>query len=626
MDQGALRKDLGTKEVFAVSAGAMISSGLFVLPAVAFAKAGPAAIIAYFLASLAVVPALLSKAELATAMPRSGGDYFFVARSFGVLFGLFTGFASWFSISLKSAFALIGIGIFLGPLAPQLGADSVKVIAVGCTVVFTFLNIFSVKRTGHLQLILVAGLFVALAYFVVTGIGRMNIHHFAEFAPNGWPPVLSVTGLVFISFGGLTKIASVSEEVRDPGRAIPHGMFGAFGAVSVLYLLVVTIVVGLLPGPVFTGTLTPVSAAAEVATGRIGFVILAVAAMLAFITTGNAGLLAASRSPMAMARDGLVPRAFAHVSRKFNTPIVSVLLTSALMIASIVFLSLADLVKVASTTMLLMFAFGNFAVIFMRESGVVSYKPLYRSPLYPYLHVAGIVVYLGLIGVMGLLPVALTGGFFVLSGLWYLVYARKAGRTASAFYHMVGKITNREIVEDESESALETELITIMRERDEVEEDRFDRIIRNAAVLDLDTTMTRSEFFAIAADVIGGRWGIAAEDIAAKFTEREDQASTLIYPGVAVPHAIPHIIIPGEHTFDIVLVRNKFGIIWNEDGDVVYTAFCLVGTKDERNFHLKALMSIAQVLQDPEFHSQWMKARTPGELRSVMLVAERKRG
>ncbi len=621
--RGVLKKDLGTKEVFAVSAGAMISSGLFVLPAIAFGISGPAVIVAYLLASLAVIPAMLSKAELATAMPRSGGVYFFIARSFGVLFGLFTGFASWFSLSLKSSFALLGIGIFLSPLVPQLGADTVKIIAVGFTVVFTVLNLVSVKETGRLQFFMVMALLAALVFFVVTGIGRLNIDHFSELAPSGWFSVLAATGLIFISFGGLTKIASISEEVRNPGKSIPRGMFGAFAVVSVLYVVIVTIVVGLLPGPVFAETLTPISTAAQVVTGRVGFIVLAVAAMLAFITTANAGLLAASRDPLAMARDGLIPHAIARVSRKFNTPVFAVLLTSAFMIVCIVFLSLEDLVKVASTMKLLMFTFVNFAVIFMRESGVVSYKPLFKTPLYPYVQIAGIVAYLGLIAMMGALPLILTAAFFVLSGLWYLLYARKVGKTESAFFRMIGKLTNREIVQDGS--ALEGELLSIMRERDEVEEDRFDAIIRQAAVIDLDRTMGRDEFFGIVSEVIAERWKIPAEQVASKLLEREGQASTLIFPGVAVPHAVPDIIIPGEHTFDIVLVRNKFGIVWNDEGEVVYTAFCLMGTKDERNFHLKALMSIAQILQDPEFHRQWMKARTLNELRSVMLVAERKR-
>jgi mannitol/fructose-specific phosphotransferase system IIA component (Ntr-type) len=179
--------------------------------------------------------------------------------------------------------------------------------------------------------------------------------------------------------------------------------------------------------------------------------------------------------------------------------------------------------------------------------------------------------------------------------------------------------------EEQNEASLDGELLTILRERDEITEDRFDTIIRNALVIDMKKTVSRDEFFAEISKAIGERWKIKPEMVEAKLRERESQASTLIYPGVAVPHAIPHIIIEGEKLFDIVLVRNKFGIPWNEEGEVVYTAFCLIGSKDERNFHLKALMSIAQVLQDPDFHKQWMKARTANELRSVVLVAKRRR-
>ena len=115
-----MNKKLGFLEVFSIATGAMISSGLFVLPAVVYGKAGPSILLAYFIAALVVVPAMLSKAELATAMPKSGGDYFFVHRSLGPLFGTFAGLAAWFSLSLKSAFALVGIGIFLAPLVPVL--------------------------------------------------------------------------------------------------------------------------------------------------------------------------------------------------------------------------------------------------------------------------------------------------------------------------------------------------------------------------------------------------------------------------------------------------------------------------------------------------------------------------
>ena len=70
---GALRKELGLLAIFCISAGAMISSGLFVLPGIAFAATGPSVILAYLLAGALALPALFSKAELSTAMPKAGG-------------------------------------------------------------------------------------------------------------------------------------------------------------------------------------------------------------------------------------------------------------------------------------------------------------------------------------------------------------------------------------------------------------------------------------------------------------------------------------------------------------------------------------------------------------------------
>ena len=103
-----LKKQLGPVGVFSIAAGAMISSGLFILPGLAFAKAGPAVIIAYFFAGVLMIPSLLAKAELATAMPKSGGSYFFVERSLGPLMGTIAGFANWLSI----AFVVLLVGGF----------------------------------------------------------------------------------------------------------------------------------------------------------------------------------------------------------------------------------------------------------------------------------------------------------------------------------------------------------------------------------------------------------------------------------------------------------------------------------------------------------------------------------
>jgi len=164
-----LKKELGLFEVFSIAAGAMISSGLFVLPGLAYAKTGSSVIISYLLASLLIIPTLLSKAELATAMPKAGGDYFFIDRSLGAAIGTVGGFASWFSLAAKTAFALIGIGAFIQLFNPGLTDIQLKLIAVFFCIIFTFLNIYGVKHVGKTQVLLVTGLILILVIYI--GIG-----------------------------------------------------------------------------------------------------------------------------------------------------------------------------------------------------------------------------------------------------------------------------------------------------------------------------------------------------------------------------------------------------------------------------------------------------------------------
>ena len=175
-----LKRQLGLLDVFAVASGAMISSGLFVLPAIAYSKAGPAIILAYLLASILVIPSVFSKAELATAMPRAGGTYFYVERSLGSIWGVFGGMANWFSLALKSAFAIVGMAILVevvlqAAFPVQLSDWHLKAIAALCCIGFTVLNVVSVKQTGRFQVIMVAVLLAILAVFVVFG-GRSVEH------------------------------------------------------------------------------------------------------------------------------------------------------------------------------------------------------------------------------------------------------------------------------------------------------------------------------------------------------------------------------------------------------------------------------------------------------------------
>jgi len=611
-----LKKTLGFLDLFCIASGAMISSGLFILPGLAYLKIGPAVFVAYFIAAVMVVPAMLSKAELATAMPKAGGDYFFIDRSMGAGFGTLAGFAAWFSLCFKSAFALLGIGAFGTLLYPDLTMWHIKFIAVACCLLFALINFLGVEHAGRFQIVLVLGLLTLLTLYVTRGLPHVQLHNFHPFMKGSVRDLFATAGLVFVSYGGLTKIASVAEETKNPGRNLPLGMIMATVIVSIFYVVALFVTVGVLGNGLIHSSgapsLTPISDSAYVFMSYWGRNVLAIAAILAFITTGNAGIMAASRTPMAMSRDKLLPQFFGNVHDKFRTPHTSIFCTIIFMVFIILFLDLEMLVKTASTLKILLFATVNLAVIIMRESGIEKYQPKFRAPLYPWLQVAGTVGYIFLLMDMGIVPLTISTVFLGLGLSWYWIYGRIYAIRQSAVVHLVRRITPKEL----TSYSLNAELHAILLERDAVVDDRFDRLVKNALVLDLPNSLKLEEAFNSFAESLSDRVDLPAEQIYDLLLERERSSTTVIASGLA----IPHIILPGDKKFDILLVRCKAGILFTPDTKPVHALLVLAGTHDERNFHLKALMSIAEVVQKPDFMNKWLKAKRPKELRKIVLL------
>jgi basic amino acid/polyamine antiporter, APA family len=611
-----VRRELGMFGVFSIAAGSMISSGLFVLPGLAFAHAGPAVIISYAIASVLMIPVLLSKIELATAMPKSGGSYFYISRSLGPLAGAVAGFANWISIALKACFALVGIGALAAFIVPLPENWEVRGTAIFACLIFTVLNLAGTRHAGRLQNGLVIGLIAILLFYSVRGLGAVEGTHYLPFAPNGWQQVIVVAGMVFVSYGGLTKAVDVSEEVDDPVKNLPRGMGLAFIGVSALYILTIYVTIGLVSAGELSGSLVPIELGARNALGKAGVIAVGIAAFLAFATTANAGLLSASRSPMAMSRDGLLPAFFSRTSR-FATPHIAIGVTSIFMISIIVFLSVEDLVKTASSMMLFIFMLDNLSVIVMRRSRLENYRPAFRAPFVPWMQIGAIIAYLILIIEMGRVPLVLTAGFALAAAAWYFLYVGKKVEHHSALVYLVKNIVSSEI----GRSGLEDELRQITLERDQVATDRFDQLVEKCPVLDIEEEIDALEFFKRAAAVLAARTNLREEEIYDRLIKREAQGSTVIRPGLA----IPHLIIPGEKLFELVIVRCLPGIRFSELNPPVRTAFVLAGTRDERNYHLKALMSIAHIVQEERFQERWEKVTTEQGLRDVVLLSTRPR-
>jgi APA family basic amino acid/polyamine antiporter len=410
--------------------GAMIGSGIVVLPALGLTKAGPAVILAYVLAGLVVLPAALSKAEMATAMPESGGTYLYIDRAMGPLFGTVAGIGAWFSLVFKSSFALVGLGAYLLLLIP-LSGGIVKAVALGLAALIIVLNIVGTEQSGKAQSIIVTAVVLTLVAYVANAGFVVDAARFQPFASKGADGIVTAAAFVFVSYAGVTKIASVAEEIENPDRNLPLGMLGSMGIMMVVYALVVAAVVGMndpnilsTTGPNEGPSLTPMADGAAQLFGGFGVVIIAIVAVLALTSMANAGVLASSRFPLAMSRDSLAPNQLARVSERFQTPRNAILVTGGLLLALIAFVPVVELAKLASAFQILVFAFVNVALIAFRVSGVESYQPSFRAPGYPFVQIVGVIGGLALLTQMGLFPILGAVGIIVGGVAWYLLYGR----------------------------------------------------------------------------------------------------------------------------------------------------------------------------------------------------------
>ncbi|MFA5553662.1 MAG: amino acid permease [Phycisphaerae bacterium] len=607
-----LKKNLGLLHVFCIASGAMISSGLFILPGLAYAKAGPSLILAYFLAGLLSLPGMLSLAEMTTAMPRAGGDCFTIIRSLGPGVGTVAGLLSWFSLSMKSAFALIGMSVF----TIMLVKIDIHIIAVFFCLLFLCINLFGIKEAGITQVILVAGLIGLMILYIIMGVPVIAVERFSPFMPNGLASLFCTAGFVYVSYAGLLKIASVAEEIKNPAKDIPLGMILSLIVVSVLYTFMVFVTVGVLEADVLRNSLTPISTGAWVFMGYPGKMALGVAAILAFLSTANAGIMTAARSLIPLSRDGLIPEFFSNINKRFRTPHNALIVTVVFIMLSL-FLKLDVLIEAASVVLILTNLLTCVSVIILRESRLHNYQPKFRTPLYPWLQIAGIIGFVFLIVEMGYEALVISFVLIVSAVFVYWFYGRIRASREYALLHLIERLTKKDL----TSNMLESELREIIRERDDITKDRFDHIAEHCLVLDISEHLSLEEFFARCADALSKRLNINPKVLSNLFIRREEQASTAINSDLA----IPHVVIEGEKAFDIMLVRCRKGIEFSKEYPRINTVFLLAGTKDERNFHLKALSAIAQIVQDPSFEKKWLTAKSEHALRDIILLGVRKR-
>ena len=431
--------------MIAISIAGMLG-GIFVLPGIAAAKTGSSIWLAFLLAAICILPAVLSKSELATAMPKSGGTYVYIERAFGPLFGTISGLGLWLSLLLKSAFCLVGFGAYLlvlheppfqevcvslGPLIPikAFCISYLKLLSITFVFLIMILNIFGVKKVGKVQLFVVIVSLLGLISLLFLGIPQVKKEYINPFIKYGKEGLIASIAFVYVAYAGVTKVAAIAGEVKNPSRNLPLAMIFSLFLITIVYTTISYVLVGNVELNILEKDLRPIYTLAKNLSGEWISISIAIIGVLTLISMANSGVLASSRFPFAMANDKLLPSIFTKVHNKYLTPINTIFFTCIVMALVILFLDIERIAKLASAFKVAMFITVNLCVIILRETSVQWYNPSYKSPLYPYIQLFGIISGLILLFYLGLMPILVLFSIGILGWFLFLLYGKKSSRS-----------------------------------------------------------------------------------------------------------------------------------------------------------------------------------------------------
>ena len=583
----------------------------------AAAEIGNSFVLAYFVSAFLVIPSILSKIELSTAMPRAGGVYYFLDRSLGPLVGTIGGVGVWLVLILKVSFALVGIGAYI-----NLFVSGIRItpVAVGIAVLLGLLNYFGAKKSSNLQIGLVISLLIILTVFITTGVSSVKPENYVGMFDFDFLELMSTSGLVFISYVGITKIASVSEEITNPEKNIPLGIFMALGTAFVFYVLATLIMVGILPIGELAGNLTAPASVQNLVFGEVGVIVISLAAIFAFISVANSGIMSASRYPLAMSRDHILPN-FLRKLTIYDTPSNALYITVGFIALVLISFDPSKIAKLASTFQLLIFAFICIAVIVMRESKIESYDPGYKSPLYPWMQIIGITASLFLITQLGLLSILFSTGLILIGFLWYWYYSRFRVARNGAIYHIFERLGKLRY------DALDSELRGILKEKGLRKDDPFEEIVIYSKLFEVKKEKNFEQVLEKAAEYLSKVIPNSKEEIVQQIMEGTQIGATPVTHGFA----LPHFRTEGIEKAELVLVRAKQGISINifdplsheiEETVEVKGLFFLVSPENNPSQHLRILAKIAGRLDDDDFVEKWLEAKDEHELKDALLFDE----
>lgn len=427
MSKRTLKRQLNLFHAIMLGTAGTIAAEIFVLTGHAAGISGPAAILAIVIGGLLSYSIALNYSELATVYPETGGALTYVREAWGKgLLAYLVGSMDCISSTFYSALSAVGFAYSLSIFIPGI---PIVPTAIAVILVFVLLNIRGVSSVGNAQIVLggmlltIFGIYIGYGFFSGRGFsldiflpgGSLFIY---DNVPQNFSSVMKTIALVYAAYVGFEVIADDAEEIRRPEKNIPIAILVSLTLITLIYSSTMMVTLGTVPWQQLAQSETALTDSVVRFLPRTGVLMMALAGLVATLTSVNSSMLSATREAFTLSRDGLWPHNLARLNR-FRAPFMAVIFIG-LVSALITIIGLVDFLSfITSAGYLFVLFWSNLAMLRLRKKFPAIQRP-FKSPFFPLMPILASFTCLIVLVFSDVQPLLFTAGVILLFTLYYI--------------------------------------------------------------------------------------------------------------------------------------------------------------------------------------------------------------
>ena len=367
-----LKPTLGLLDATAISVGAIIGAGIFVVTGIVAGLAGPALVISMIIAAVVSLFTALSFAELTAWLPKEGSVYEFSYRLISPFAGFIAGWMWILGNTFGGAAVALGFAYYFTSLYPVLPS---RMIAALLCLAFTALNYFGIKQSALLNNFLVGSKLVILTFFIVFGLSYINAGNFRPFAPS-YEGIVFGACYIFFAYGGFARVSVVAEEVKDAEHTVPRAILLSLLISTIFYLAIGVVAVGLVGANGLSSSSSPLSRAISVTGSPDAVNLVTIGGLMATASVLLTSILGVSREAYAMSLHSALPDILGRLHPKYNTPYYAIWISGILMILLVLSTDLTRVVAISTFGQLAYYTLANVSDLELRSKKKVDSKTI----------------------------------------------------------------------------------------------------------------------------------------------------------------------------------------------------------------------------------------------------------